>query len=47
MFWFVNGFLGIAAWWSWSWKASGAGRGGGAGTPRVVILGREQTEEWK
>ena len=45
MFWLVNGLLAIATWWTWSWKASSASRSGGS--PRVVILGRDQTEEWK
>lgn len=45
MFWLVNGILAIGTFMTWTWKASSAGRSGG--TPRVVILGREQTEEWK
>ncbi|KAL7469195.1 hypothetical protein ACHAXS_009449 [Conticribra weissflogii] len=45
MFWLVNGFLAMTALWTWTWKASPASRTGGH--PRVVILGREQTEEWK
>jgi len=46
MFWLVNGFLAIGAFMTWTWKASSVGRSGGS-TPRVVMLGREQTEEWK
>ena len=46
MFWLVNGILAVATALTWTWKASSAGRSGGS-TPRVVILGREQTEEWK
>ena len=44
MFWCVNAILLVLTLASWSHKPS-AGRNGG--TPRVVILGREQTEEWK
>lgn len=46
MFWLVNGFLAIGAFMTWTWKASSVGRSGGS-TPRVIMLGREQTEEWK
>ena len=46
LFWLVNGFLAIGAFMTWTWKASSVGRSGGS-TPRVVMLGREQTEEWK
>lgn len=45
MFWLVNAILAIGAYMTWTWTASSAGRSGG--TPRVVILGRDQTEEWK
>lgn len=45
MFWLVNAFLAIGTFMTWKWKASSAGRSGG--TPRVIMLGREQTEEWK
>lgn len=45
VFWLVNLFLAVATIMTWTWKASSAGRGGGS--PRVIILGREQTEEWK
>jgi len=45
MFWFVNAILLVATIFSWTWKPSSAGRGGGS--PRVIMLGREQTEEWK
>lgn len=45
MFWLVNAFLLVGTISTWTWKASSAGRGGG--TPRIVCLGREQTEEWK
>jgi hypothetical protein len=45
MFWIVNGLLLVATMATWSHKPSSAGRAGG--TPRVIILGREQTEEWK
>jgi hypothetical protein len=44
-FWLVNAFLAVGAFFTWTWKASSAGRSGGS--PRVIILGREQTEEWK
>ncbi|KAL7530163.1 hypothetical protein ACHAXR_003342 [Thalassiosira sp. AJA248-18] len=48
IFWIVNAFLAVATYMTWTWKASSAGRGAGAGaTPRVIMLGREQTEEWK
>jgi len=45
MFWLVNAFLAVGTFMTWTWKASSAGRGGGS--PRIVMLGREQTEEWK
>lgn len=45
MFWLVNAILAVGAFLTWTWKASSAGRSGGS--PRVIILGREQTEEWK
>ena len=45
MFWIVNAFLAIAAIFTWKWEASKAGRSGG--NPRIICLGREQTEEWK
>eukprot|EP00956_Cyclotella_meneghiniana_P028732 scaffold67766_cov52-Cyclotella_meneghiniana.AAC.13 len=45
-FWLVNGILAILTCVSWTHKPSSAGRGG-EGTPRIVMLGREQTEEWK
>lgn len=44
MFWVVNAVLLVLTLATWSHKPS-TGRNGG--TPRVVILGREQTEEWK
>jgi len=44
-FWLVNAVLAVGAFFTWTWKASSAGRSGGS--PRVIILGREQTEEWK
>lgn len=45
VFWLVNAILAVGAFFTWTWKASSAGRSGGS--PRVIILGREQTEEWK
>lgn len=45
MFWLVNTLLAVATIVTWTWKASSAGRSGGS--PRVIMLGREQTEEWK
>lgn len=45
-FWLVNGILAILTCVSWTHKPSSTGRGG-EGTPRIVMLGREQTEEWK
>jgi hypothetical protein len=44
MFWAVNAILLVLTLATWSHKPS-VGRNGGA--PRVVMLGREQTEEWK
>jgi len=46
MFWLVNALLAIGTFLTWTWKASSTGRDGST-TPRVVCLGREQTEEWK
>jgi len=45
MFWLVNAFLAVGTLITWTWKASSSGRSGGS--PRVIMLGREQTEEWK
>ena len=45
VFWLVNAILAIGAYMTWTWNASSAGRSGGS--PRVIMLGREQTEEWK
>eukprot|EP00804_Cyclotella_cryptica_P025676 CCRYP_002894-RA/>CCRYP_002894-RA protein AED:0.02 eAED:0.02 QI:2812/1/1/1/1/1/2/116/491 len=45
MFWVVNAILLVVTVATWSHKPSSPGRGGGP--PRVIILGREQTEEWK
>lgn len=45
VFWIVNALLAVGTVLTWQWKASSVGRSGGS--PRVVMLGREQTEEWK
>ncbi|KAL7429934.1 hypothetical protein ACHAXM_001932 [Skeletonema potamos] len=45
IFWIVNAFLAIATFFTWKWEASKSSRSGG--NPRIVCLGREQTEEWK
>jgi hypothetical protein len=37
--------LAIATFFTWKWEASKSSRSGG--NPRIVCLGREQTEEWK
>lgn len=44
-FWIVNAILAIGTFFTWKWEASKTGRSGG--NPRIVCLGREQTEEWK
>jgi hypothetical protein len=55
-FWFVNSLLLLGSLATWTWKASttsvrastSTANGGSATTvPRIVLLGREQTEEWK
>ena len=45
VFWIVNAILAIGTFFTWKWEASKTGRSGGS--PRIVCLGREQTEEWK
>ena len=45
IFWIVNACLAVGAFYTWKWEASRTGRSGGS--PRIVCLGREQTEEWK
>ena len=45
VFWIVNAFLAVGSLFTWKWEASKTGRSGG--NPRIICLGREQTEEWK
>jgi hypothetical protein len=45
MFWIVNAFLASATFFTWKWEATKPSRSGG--NPRIVCLGRDQTEEWK
>eukprot|EP00986_Skeletonema_menzelii_P001452 scaffold386_cov135-Skeletonema_menzelii.AAC.7 len=45
IFWIVNAILTIGTFFTWKWEASKTGRSGGS--PRIICLGREQTEEWK